>query len=93
MMYCFVEDSDEFFCSILSKCVLGSFSLLTLLLTSQTEAKLQEVKLDDKDDLIDFVGSSIINVFRNGEDNYPLAQPASGFSQTPHKSQRNKGGW
>jgi hypothetical protein len=62
-------------------------------MTSQTDAKLQEVKQEDKDDLIDFVGSSIVNVFRNSEDNYPLAQPASGFSQTPHKSHRNKGGW
>eukprot|EP00285_Hemiselmis_virescens_P006101 CAMPEP_0173392874 /NCGR_PEP_ID=MMETSP1356-20130122/21545_1 /TAXON_ID=77927 ORGANISM="Hemiselmis virescens, Strain PCC157" /NCGR_SAMPLE_ID=MMETSP1356 /ASSEMBLY_ACC=CAM_ASM_000847 /LENGTH=100 /DNA_ID=CAMNT_0014350793 /DNA_START=29 /DNA_END=331 /DNA_ORIENTATION=+ len=36
---------------------------------------------------------SITKLFKKSEDNYPPAEPASGFTQTPTKPKRNKGEW
>ena len=34
-----------------------------------------------------------MKLFKKSEDNYPPAEPASGFTQTPVKPKRNKGEW
>lgn len=49
--------------------------------------------LSKGNDILSVAMDSLRRLFSKSEDEYPVKEPALGFTQTPSKPQRNKGDW